>query len=146
MAKQQVREAAAGISPTQALADYISGLAYRNIPHEVIAHIKLCIIDSLGCALFGSTLSWGKIITSFTKEMGKGKGALIWGDGAEVPSTNAPLANGTLIHSFEMDDLHRVGVIHPGAEAIPAADALIRRAGKVDGKRFLTAMIFCPGL
>ena len=141
MAKQQVKEVAAGISPTQILAEYISGLSYRNIPHEVVAHIKLCIIDSLGCALFGSTLSWGKIITSFTKEMGKGKGALIWGDGAEVPSTNAPLANGTLIHSFEMDDLHRVGVIHPGAEAIPAADALVRRAGKVDGKRFLTAMV-----
>ena len=135
MAKQQVREVAAGMSPTQALADYISGLTYRNIPHEVVAHIKLCIIDSLGCALFGSTLSWGKIITSFTKEMGKGKGALIWGDGAEVPSTNAPLANGTLIHSFEMDDLHRVGVIHPGAEAIPAADALIRRAGYEVGCR-----------
>lgn len=141
MAKQQRKEVAEGMSPTQILAEYIAGLSYRNIPHEVVAHIKLCIIDSLGCALFGSTLSWGKIITSFTKEMGKGKGALIWGDGAEVPSTNAPLANGTLIHSFEMDDLHRVGVIHPGAEAIPAADALVRRAGKVDGKRFLTAMV-----
>ena len=105
----------------------------------MISHIKLCLIDSLGCALFGSTLPWGKIITSFTKEMGKGKGALIWGDGAEVPSTSAPLANGTLIHSFEMDDLHRVGVIHPGAEAIPAADALVRRVGQVDGKRFITA-------
>src|SRR5262252_3987274 len=141
MAKQHREEVAAGNSPTQILAEYISGLAYRNLPQEVISHVKLCIIDSLGCALFGSTLPWGKIITSFTKEMGKGKGALIWGDGAEVPSTNAPLANGTLIHSFEMDDLHRVGVIHPGAEAIPAADALVRRAGKVDGKRFLTAMV-----
>jgi 2-methylcitrate dehydratase PrpD len=40
-----------------------------------------------------------------------------------------------------MDDLHRVGVIHPGAEAIPAADALVRRAGNVDGKRFLTAVV-----
>jgi hypothetical protein len=58
MAKQQVKEVAAGISPTQILAEYISGLSYRNIPHEVVAHIKLCIIDSLGCALFGSTLSW----------------------------------------------------------------------------------------
>ena len=141
MAKQHREEVAAGNSSTQILAEYISGLTYRTLPPEVISHIKLCIIDSLGCALFGSTLPWGKIITSFTKEMGKGKGALIWGDGAEVPSTNAPLANGTLIHSFEMDDLHRVGVIHPGAEAIPAADALVRRAGKVDGKRFLTAMV-----
>src|SRR5436309_15516301 len=39
-----------------------------------------------------------------------------------------------------MDDLHRVGVIHPGAEAIPVADALIRHDGNVDGKRFLTAV------
>ena len=141
MAKPQLKEVLGEISPTQRLAEYISGLSYRNIPQEVVSHVKLCIIDSFGCALFGSTLPWGKMITSFTKEMGKGKGAIIWGDGTEVPSTNAPLANGTLIHSFEMDDLHRVGVIHPGSEAIPSADALIRRAGKVDGKRFLTAVI-----
>jgi aconitate decarboxylase len=141
MVKAQKKEFAAASSPTQTLAEYISGLSYKSIPQEVVSHIKLCLIDSLGCALFGSTLPWGKIITSFAKEMGKGKGALIWGDGAEVPSTSAPLANGTLIHSFEMDDLHRVGVIHPGAEAIPAADALVRAAGDVDGKRFLTALV-----
>src|SRR5213593_5016800 len=140
MAKPEFRESATDDSPTRSLAEYIAGLSYKDIPPEVVSHIKFCFIDSLGCALFGSTLPWGKIITSFTKEMGKGKGALIWGDGAEVPSTNAPLANGTLIHSFEMDDLHRVGVIHPGAEAIPATDALIRHDGNVDGKRFLTAV------
>jgi aconitate decarboxylase len=141
MAKAQIKETALGASPTQTLAEYISGLSYTHIPEAVIAHVKLCLIDALGCALFGSTLPWGKIITSFAKEMGKGKGALIWGDGAEVPCTSAPLANGTLIHSFELDDLHRVGVIHPGAEAIPAADALVRKAGKADGKRFLTAVV-----
>src|SRR5438128_2962124 len=141
MAKAELRETATEISPTRTLAEFIAEFSYKDIPSEVLSHIKFCFIDSLGCALFGSTLPWGKIITSFTKELGKGKGALIWGDGAEVPSTSAPLANGTLIHSFEMDDLHRVGVIHPGAEAIPAADALVRRAGKVDGKRFLTAVV-----
>ena len=141
MAKPQMRNFSEASSPTQTLAEYISGLAYKNIPDEVIAHIKICVIDSLGCALFGSTLPWGKIITAFVKEMGKGKGARIWGDGTAVPSTSAPLANGTLIHSFEMDDLHRVGVIHPGAEAIPAADAVVERAGHVDGKRFLTALV-----
>jgi 2-methylcitrate dehydratase PrpD len=141
MVKAQPKEFAATVSPTQALAEYVSALTFKKIPPEVVSRIKLCLVDSLGCALFGSTLPWGKIITSFTKEMGKGKGALIWGDGAEVPSTNAPLANGTLIHSFEMDDLHRVGVIHPGSEAIPAADALVRHIGHVDGKRFLTAVV-----
>ena len=125
MAKVQMKETGIENSPTRALAEYVAGLSYRDIPQEVVSHVKLCLLDSLGCALFGSTLPWGKIIRSFAKELGKGKGALIWGDGAEVPSTSAPLANGTLIHSFEMDDLHRVGVIHPGAEAIPAADALV---------------------
>jgi 2-methylcitrate dehydratase PrpD len=141
MAKAQLRESAAQSSPTRALAEYIARLSYKDLPREVVSHVKFCFIDSLGCALFGSTLPWGKIITSFTKELGKGKGALIWGDGAEVPSTSAPLANGTLIHSFEMDDLHRVGVIHPGSESIPAADALVRHAGDVDGKRLLTAVV-----
>ena len=141
MAKLHLKAATAESSPTRTLAEYIAGLSYSDIPGEVLAHVKFCLIDSFGCALFGSTLPWGKIIRSFAKELGKGKGALIWGDGAEVPSTSAPLANGTLIHSFEMDDLHRVGVIHPGAESIPAADALVRRAGAVDGKRFLAAIV-----
>jgi 2-methylcitrate dehydratase PrpD len=141
MAKPELRESTTDNSPTRSLAEYIAGFSYKAIPPEVVSHIKFSFIDSLGCALFGSTLPWGKIITSFTKQLGKGKGALIWGDGAEVPSTSAPLANGTLIHSFEMDDLHRVGVIHPGSEAIPAADALVRHVGDVDGKRFLTAVV-----
>jgi 2-methylcitrate dehydratase PrpD len=141
MAKSQRRESDPESTPTRTLAEYVAGLSYKALPREVVSHIKFCFIDSLGCALFGSTLPWGKIITSFTKELGKGKGALIWGDGAEVPSTSAPLANGTLIHSFEMDDLHRIGVIHPGAESIPAADALVRYAGNVDGKRLLTAVV-----
>jgi aconitate decarboxylase len=140
MAKPQLRDPATDSSPTRRLAEYIAAFSYKDLPAEVVAHTKFCFIDSLGCALFGSTLPWGKIITAFTKELGTGKGALIWGDGTEVPSTSAPLANGTLIHSFEMDDLHRVGVIHPGSGAIPAADALVRRASKVDGKRLLAAV------
>lgn len=126
--------------PTRSLAEYISSLSYRDIPGDVVSHVKFCLMDSFGCALFGATLPWGKMISEFAKELGIGKGALLWGDGAEVPSTSAPLANGTMVHSFEMDDLHRVGVIHPGAEAIPAADALVKRAGSADGKHFLTAV------
>src|SRR5436309_12746809 len=118
MAKAELKETGTENSPTRALAQYSAGLSYKDIPEEVIAHIKFCLIDSLGCALFGSTLPWGKIIRSFAKELGKGKGALIWGDGAEVPSTSAHLNKGNLIHSFVMVDLPRVGVIYLGVVAI----------------------------
>ena len=36
---------------TRGIADFVSGLRYEDIPAEVIARIKLLILDSLGCAL-----------------------------------------------------------------------------------------------
>lgn len=127
-------------APTAQLAEFVSGLEFKNVPSEVISHIKLCILDTLGCSLYGSTLPWGRTIIEFVKECGEGRGSLIWGDGTEVPSPNAPLANGTLVHSFELDDIHRDAVLHPGAVTLPAADALARQ-NNADGKDFLTAVV-----
>jgi 2-methylcitrate dehydratase PrpD len=128
-------------SPTAGLARFITDLRYERIPSEVISHVKICILDTLGCALYGSTLPWGKIVVQFVKECGTGRGALIWGDGAEVPSPNAPLANGTLVHSFELDDIYRDGSLHTGAVTLPAVDALLRRVGQASGKDYLAAVV-----
>ena len=128
-------------SPTAGLARFITDLRYERIPSEVISHVKICILDTLGCALYGSTLPWGKIVVQFVKECGAGRGALIWGDGAEVPSPNAPLANGTLVHSFELDDIYRGGSLHTGAVTLPAADAMLSQVDQASGKDYLTAVV-----
>lgn len=39
---------------TQRIADFVSGLRYEAIPAEVIERIKLMILDSMGCAVFGT--------------------------------------------------------------------------------------------
>ena len=127
-------------SPTWQLSEFVSRLEFQAVPTEALSHVKLCILDTLGCALYGSTLPWGKKIIQFVKSCGTGREALIWGDGSEVPSSNAPLANGTLVHSFELDDIHRDAVLHPGAVTLPAADALTRQSG-ADGRHFLTAVV-----
>lgn len=127
-------------SPTWQLSEFVSRLRFQAVPTEALSHVKLCILDTLGCALYGSTLPWGKKIIQFVKSCGTGREALIWGDGSEVPSSNAPLANGTLVHSFELDDIHRDAVLHPGAVTLPAADALTRQSG-ADGRHFLTAVV-----
>lgn len=128
-------------SPTAGLARFITDLRYERIPSEVISHVKICILDTLGCALYGSTLPWGKIVVQFVKECGAGRGALIWGDGAEVPSPNAPLANGTLVHSFELDDIYRGGSLHTGAVTLPAVDAMLSQVDQASGKDYLTAVV-----
>ena len=55
--------ASAGGNPsTQAIAVFVAGLTYARIPSDVIARIKLLMLDSLGCALFGTELEWSRIL------------------------------------------------------------------------------------
>jgi 2-methylcitrate dehydratase PrpD len=44
-----------------------------------------------------------------------------------LSSTNAALVNGTQVQGFELDDVHRRGVLHCGAVTLPALIA-VRRA------------------
>ncbi|HEV2007469.1 MAG TPA: MmgE/PrpD family protein, partial [Burkholderiales bacterium] len=40
---------------------WVSALHYDAIPRDVVAYAKLCLLDGLGCGLFGSTQKWGEI-------------------------------------------------------------------------------------
>ena len=42
-------------------ADYLATLDFEDIPCEVLDKAKLCILDTLGVALAGSTTSIGKL-------------------------------------------------------------------------------------
>lgn len=44
------------------VAAFVAGLRYEAIPDEVRARIKLLILDSLGCAIFGAALRWSRIL------------------------------------------------------------------------------------
>ena len=47
---------------TNGIAAFVAGLTYERIPADVIARIKLLILDSLGCALYGTELPWSRIL------------------------------------------------------------------------------------
>lgn len=131
---------------TRRLAEWVATLDYEAIPRQVVHHVNLGLLDTLGCGLFGSTLPWGQTVIRFVKTLGDGAEATIWGDGAQVPAANAALANGTLVHAFEMDDLHASGVLHPGAVSVTAALAVGERRERagglpVTGRELLTALV-----
>ncbi len=126
---------------TRELARFAAELTYEKIPPPVIEHIKLCLLDTLGCGLFGSTLPWAKIVTDFARELGGKQESTVWGRHLKVSAPNAALANGTAVHSFELDDLHKTSIVHPGAVAVPPALALAENLGDCDGKEFLTAVV-----
>lgn len=119
---------------------WASGLRFEAIPSEVIEHAKLCLLDGLGCALYGSTQPWGRIAAQTAVELSGGGRATLWGHATTAGVADAALVNGTATHGFEIDDIHVRSLMHPGAVTIPAAFALAEARGK-SGRQFLTAIV-----
>ena len=49
--------------------------------------------------------------------------------------------NGTLVQSFELDDVHRVGVLHVGAATLPGVLAIAETQPGMTGRDLLTACV-----
>jgi aconitate decarboxylase len=126
---------------TRGIADFAANLRYDAIPQDVIARIKLLILDSLGCAIFGAELPWSRILLDTLAAVDTTPGCTIWGTGKKLSAPHAALVNGTLVQSFELDDVHRVGVLHVGAVTLPPVLAIAEMNPAMTGRDFLTACV-----
>jgi aconitate decarboxylase len=126
---------------TQGIANFVANLRYSVIPAEVIARIKLLILDSLGCAIFGAELPWSRILLDTLARVDTTPGCTVWGTDQKLSAPHAALVNGTLVQSFELDDVHRVGVLHVGAVTLPPVLAIAERNPAMSGRDFLTACV-----
>ena len=126
---------------TRRIAEFVSGLRYEAIPAEVIARIKLMILDSLGCAIYGAELEWSRILMDTLAAVDTSSGCAVWGTDRRLSAPHAALANGTLVQSFELDDVHRVGVLHVGAVTLPGVLAIMEMQPEKTGRDFLTACV-----
>jgi len=102
------------------LGDWVSGLSLANIPQDVVGHLKVCLLDSLGCGLFGAAQPWGVFAGNVTVSMSGGGVSSLFARLEKVSPADAALANGIAIHGFELDDAHVSSSHHPGAVTVPA--------------------------
>jgi 2-methylcitrate dehydratase PrpD len=125
---------------TRELARFSAALTFESLPAPVVAHLKLAILDGLGCIVHGATLPWtARVAALVASDAGKPE-ATAFGLTTKVPATAAALVNATAGHAFELDDIHRDSIIHPNSLTLAAALALAERAGGLNGKSFLTAI------
>ena len=124
---------------TRGLAEFGAGLTYESIPADVRERLKLLILDSLGCALYGAHLEWCRIVASSLSSIDITKTCVVWGTSDRLSAPHAALANGTQVQSFELDDVHRAGVLHVGAVVLPALLAVAELKRGLSGKDFLAA-------
>ncbi len=126
---------------TSAIAQFISQLRFEDIPADVITRIKLLILDSLGCAFYGSDLEWSRILRATLAKLDTTKACRVWGTPERLSAPHAALVNGTLIQSFELDDVHRQGVLHVGAVTLPPLLAVTELRPGLSGRDFLTSAV-----
>jgi aconitate decarboxylase len=124
---------------TRGLAQFVAGLQYEHIPPEVRERLKLLILDALGCALYGAGLEWCRILRRTLGAVDSVGDCTVWGTRQRLSAPHAALVNGTQVQSFELDDLHRTGVLHVGAVVLPALIAVAELRRNLSGREFLAA-------
>lgn len=124
---------------TRDLACFASGIRYQDLPKEVVERIKLCVLDSIGCTLFGATLPWTRKVADYALSEGARGVASLTGMGKKTSVALAALVNGTSGHAFELDDIHKESIIHMGSLATPVAFAYAEERGGT-GRDVITAM------
>ncbi|MPZ40698.1 MAG: hypothetical protein GEU95_22145 [Rhizobiales bacterium] len=127
-------------SATRQLGTFASALRYEDLPAEVVARLKACVLDALGCCLYGVTLPWTRMLLDVVTADGGHPIARVLGTPLRIGVSQAVLVGATAGHGFEMDEIHAAAHLHCGSLALPAALAIADRQNGVDGRKLIAAL------
>lgn len=115
------------INYTNIFIDNIKKIQEKDIPASVFEKAKDCFLDYIGCVIAGAQITSQKetqIIRSFKNEQGN---AFVFGFKEHTTIFIAAMLNGISAHVIELDDGHRIGMLHLGAPVISALLAIAEK-------------------
>lgn len=124
----------------QELIAFAHRLALSDLPVDVIDRAKTCLLEAIGCGVFGSTQPWSRILLAEMAAEGAPGRSTVFGASQTLAAPAAALVNGTAIHGFELDDLIAESITHPAACVIPASLAVAEAVG-ASGARLIEAIV-----
>jgi len=124
---------------TRALAEYISGSAFSDLPAYVVAHVKLLVLDTLGVGIYGASLPWSERLRATAQAMEAPGGVSVWCTPLRFSAPTAAMINATAVHAFELDDIGPGG--HNGSVTLSTALAMAAHAGKLSGAGLINAIV-----
>lgn len=69
---------------TRDLASFGANLRFEAIPREAIERMKLSVLDSIACCIFGATLPWTRKVAHFAMTERAHLIASVWGMGQKL--------------------------------------------------------------
>ena len=132
-------EQTCGNTPTMQTSHRVAGLNDRDLPERTRSVVRLAILDTVGCGIYGFVTPWTQAMFQWVKAGGSTGKARSWSASpVAMRAADAALVNGVSAHAFELDDYHNAE-LHPAAEAIRAVMALAQ-ALLVCGKRRIACL------
>lgn len=122
------------------LADFIRTVRFEDLPANVVAKAKSCVLDNLGLAVGGSASQASRAVLSVLERLGGPEEATVLAGKVRLPAHVAALVNGTMCHSNDFTDTILKTVIHCGPVVVPAALAMCERQ-KLDGRSLLLLVV-----
>jgi len=125
------------------LAEYAANLRFEEIPAAVVQRAKDCIIDTAAAIIYGNTIPWSRTMVGYAQRTGPGgKSRILGAGGPAVQPALAALANGTLSHAFELDNvvINPGAGVHGGATLLPPGLAMAQEAGG-SGRDLIAAVV-----
>jgi len=122
------------------LARYASSLRFEQLPTEVVAKAKVCILDILGVAAGGFGSDNAKVAARTAASLGAPGKATVWMTGERMRAIDAVLPNSVASHCILQDDWLQVSHSHIGAAVVPTALAMAEETGAT-GRDVIAAVV-----
>lgn len=122
---------------------FVSDIVSKQTPKissSTLHNARSCFLDYLGCALAGARFYHDRLKAFSDAYPEAGTSGLIGFPGKLVPMQAAALLNGISAHAIELDDGHRIGMLHLGAPVISAMLAVAEKE-KLGTQDFLKGIV-----
>ncbi len=134
------------VALTQVLSQFVAGASYDKLPADAVMAAKRGILDTLGVVLAANQEQVATIIRRYVRGEGGDPVATVLTGGFQTDAGLAALANGTMAHALDYDNVihaESVWLGHPSVVILPAALAAAEER-KLSGKDLILG--YCLGL
>src|SRR6266849_6499710 len=137
---KQLRRSDAAQGVTQVLAHRIATLRYEDLPADVIAIAKHCVLDWVAVTVPGTREPLATILAEQAAAEGGSDCATLIGRSRGASPRQAALVNGAASHALDYDDINIRMMGHPTAAVLPAVLALAEGRG-ASGRDLIAAFV-----
>ena len=122
---------------------FIHDLRFEQLPPNVVARAKQCLLDLIGVAAAGTSTELSRIVRDHAvRHMGASSGgATLLFDGRRASVAGAAFAAAFTIDSFDAHDGHALTKGHAGVAVLPTLMAFAEDCGIADGRELLTGLV-----